>query len=399
MTLPQVSERSVRIAVLGFSVIGLIALGVIASLTEIEEVHLWEAEDHVGERVRVKGTLIGSYPSGSDSAWILLREGNSTLEVFIERGDGDIDPGSIVKAEGEVVTMDGYPTLTIQNEERLEIKGNGSLKPYSDSIGPNEVHFLTGLVKNSRYIGWDRQEVIISPILGSNTDPGLVRIDMMRIDLDLRTGDLVNITAYFFDRTNGFSYGNRDVEVLSRAEPRTITLLRLVEEMRDDPSYAPYEPVTLDAYIRYTPLGKSIYIADLVEGGDISIKARLKVPLDGAEKGDLVRLFNCSLSWDVDSMRFELWPEDAQIIETYGTWKLNLERLEYGLTEFEGALVELTGTVSEDDGHHYLVDGESSVQIAHWAGDMNSVETTVIGRVMFNSVTNIMYIETEVDLL
>jgi hypothetical protein len=398
MAMPQLSERSVRIAVLGFSVVGLIVLTLIASLTEVAEIGISEVDDHVGERVRITGTLIGNSHSGSDSAWIMLREENDTLEVFIERGDGDIQPGSLVTAEGEVVSIDGEPTLSVQNEERLVIEDGEGTRSLEEGIMPGKVHFVIGIVRACSYKGWDQQEITLSPISDHPSLPNYLVIDIMRFEEEFRTGDLLNLTVFFIDGSSGISYGEQNIRLLTRAEPRTVSLLRLVEEMRDDPSSAPYEPLTLDGYLKYTPLGKSIYISDLIEGGDVSIKAKLPLPLDGAEKGDLVRLYNCSLAWNVESMRFELVPEKAGILESYGPWKLNLENLERGLIEFEGVLVELAGTVIEEGGLLILISGGVSVPLRNWMGDINREGTTVAGRVMFDPLTNSLYIETGVEL-
>jgi hypothetical protein len=107
MTIPQLSERTVRIIVLSFSLIGLLVLSIIASLTEFDMIHLWESEEHIGERVKVSGTVVGTSPSTSNSAWLLLFEENSTIEVHIERGSGDIRPGSIMTGEGEIISING----------------------------------------------------------------------------------------------------------------------------------------------------------------------------------------------------------------------------------------------------------------------------------------------------
>jgi hypothetical protein len=398
MTMPQLSERSVRIAVLGFSVVGLIALTLIASLTEVDEIGISELNEHLGERVRIKGTMIGNSHSGSDSAWIMLREENESLEVFIERGDGNILPGSIVTADGEVVTIDGEPTLSVQNEERLVVENGEGIRPVEEGIIPGKVHFVIGIVRACSYEGWDQQEITISPINDHPSLPNSLVIHVLRFEEEFRTGDLLNLTAFFIDNSNGISYGEQNIRLLSRAEPRTVSLLRLVEEMRDDPSSAPYEPLTLDGYLKYTPLGRSIYISDLIEGGDISIKAKLPTPLDGAEKGDLVRLYNCSMAWDAESMRFELASEEAAILESYGPWKLNLENLKNGLIEFEGVLVELVGTVIEEGTSQVLISGGVSVKLCNWMGDLNGDDTVVVGRVMFDSITNSLYIETGVEI-
>lgn len=394
MTTLQLSERSVRIAVLSFSVVGLVVLSVIASLTEFEMIHLWESEDHVGERVKVSGLVVGTSPSSSNSAWLLLLEENTTMEVYIERGDGNIPPGSTLTGEGEILSIDGEPILSVQNEEQLEVNEGGTPRPIEEGIIPGEIHFLIGMVRSSRYLGWDEQELIVIPI-GTEIDSPTYIIRLMRFPEKLRSGDIVNMTAIFTDEISAMSYGERSLVLLSRAEPRTMSLIRLVEEMRNDPGHPLTDPVTIDGYIKYPPYGRSLYISDLVEGGDISVRVNLPQPLVGAEKGDLVRFYNCSLLWNAEGMKFELNPDSSMMIERYGPWKLNLEMLESGLMEFEGCLVELKGTVVEAEDHHILISGERSVRIMKWTGPVDQHDLTVIGRVLFDEMRNVLYLEAE----
>lgn len=396
MTIPQLSERSVRLAVLSFSLIGLIVLSLIASLTEFDMIHLWESEDHIGEKVKVSGIVIGTSPSSSDSAWLLLMEENSTMEVYIERGDGIIRPGSRMTGQGEIITIDGEPILSVQNEDHLDVEVGAVPRSIDDGIIAGEVHYLTGIVRSSRYLGWNEQELTISSI-GLETGETTFIIRLMMFPEKLRSGDMVNLTAYFLDDERALSYGERSLILLSRPEPQTISLLRLVEEMRSDPGYGSSEPLTIDGYLKYPPYGRSIYISDLVEGGDISIKVDLPEPIVGLERGDLVRLYNCSLQWNAEGMRFELHPESSMIVERYGAWKLNLEMLEGGLIDFEGCLVELSGTIIEDMDHHLLISGDRSVAVVGWIGSVDQQVQKVVGRILFNEEKNFLYVDTEVD--
>jgi hypothetical protein len=399
MTTLQLSERAIRVAVLGFSVVGLIALSIIATLTAVEDIHIWEAEDHVGDRVRIDGTFIGSCPPEQGSLWAMIMEANETLEIFIERGDGGIVPGSRITVEGEVVTIDGAPTLTVQNQERVIIESEGYPETLNKGIEPGNFYHVLGSVRSSRYLGWEHQQVLIDPIAEGHPDTNMLVMDLINVKENLRTGDLVNITAYFSDHVTAFTYGDLNVKLLSRAEPRTLSLLRLVEDIREDPSSIPLEPITVDGYLRYPARGSSIYISDLVEGGDISIRATLPERMDELEKGDLVRLVNCSISWDVESMRFVLEPEYASLIERFGPWSLNLEHLEYGLTEFEGAVVEVRGIVVDSGDHVELIDGERRVRVLNWNGAMDEYDTVVTGRVVYDPITNSMHIDTEGHLI
>jgi hypothetical protein len=396
MTIPQLSERSVRIAVLGFSLIGLIILSVIASLTEYDTIHIRETEEHIGERVKLSGMVVGTSPSSSDTAWLMLMEDNDTMEVYIERGKGDIPPGSKVTCEGEIITIDGEPVLSVQNEEHLDIRKGESQRSIEDGILPGAIHHFIGVVRSSRYIGWNEQELVLTSVPSDNEGATFI-IRLVRYSERLRSGDTVNISALFTDKKSGLTFGERSLVILSRAEPRTITLLRLVEELRNDPGIGSSDPVTIDGYMRYPSSGRSLYISDQIEGGDISIKVTLQEPLEGGEKGDLVRLYNCSLIWEAEDMRFELQPESGMIMERYGPWKLNLEMLENGLMEFEGSLVEIEGTMVEDGPVLRLVDGDRSVEIKCWNGSIDEAEQRVVGRVLFDEVKNTLYIEAEVD--
>jgi hypothetical protein len=398
MNIPQLSERTVKIIVLSFSIFGLLILSIISSLTEFDMIHLWESEEHIGERVKVSGMIIGTSPSSADSSWLLIMEDNSTIEVYIERGDGDIRPGSLMTGEGEISSMEGETILSVQNEDRLDITKGDPPRPIEEGVIPGKIHYLNGMVRSSRYLGWDEQELMISPI-AQGMDSTSVIIRLMMFPDKLRSGDIVNITALFTDENDGMAYGERSIALLSRGEPRTLGLLRLVEEMRNDPDYGLTDTITVDGYLKYPPYGKSIYISDMVEGGDISMKVNLPEPLEGVERGDLVRIYNCSMLWNAEGMKFELQPESSMIIERYGPWKLNLEMIEGGLMEFEGCLVELTGMVIQEGGSHLLVCGERSIGLKNWIGPVDRYDIQVIGRVLFDELNNGLYIETEGEIV
>ena len=224
MNTPQLSERSVRIAVLSFSLIGLVVLSIIASLAEFDSIHLWESEDHIGERVKVSGIVVGTSPSSSNSAWLLLMEGNSTIEVYIERGNGDIRPGSKLTGEGEIISIDVEPVLSVQNEDNLEIDERGLPRSVKEGVIPGEIHYMLAVVRSARYLGWDDQELTVSPI-GTEVDGSRYIVKLMMFSDKLRSGDIVNLTALFTGDQEALSYGERSLVLLTRAEPRTVSLL------------------------------------------------------------------------------------------------------------------------------------------------------------------------------
>jgi len=187
-------------------------------------------------------------------------------------------------------------------------------------------------------------------------------------------------------------------DIIARAEPVTTGLLRLVEDLRISPSSAPCQPFTLDGYLRYPGGGRTLYISEMAEGGEISIRCRLPSARVGLEKGDLVRLFNCSFSWDSEGMRFELAVEDLLVLEKYGPWRLNLGSMPQGLLDYLDCRVEISGTVHEIQGSAFIIDGGVSLELMNYTGPLGRSDTEVYGTLLFNEERNTVYLRTEAEL-
>ncbi|MGA1819681.1 MAG: hypothetical protein ACMUHU_01595 [Thermoplasmatota archaeon] len=398
MALTLLSEKAVRIAVLAFSISGLVILSIIAGLTEVERIHLWEVGEHEGERVKVEGVVVGTTPSRSGSAWVFLMEDNTTMRIFVENGKGDLDPGALVEIDGEVTVIDGDPAITVQNDDDILTKKKTEAGPYEGGAVRGDVLYVPGIVRSCSLIGFDEVELTLMPLYGTEAEVLPLLIDLLEPGTDLRPGDLINITALFMDDRCALAFGERCFEIIARAETRTTSLLRLVEDMRISPSGASYAPFTLDGYLRYPGGGRTLYISEMAEGGEISIRCRLPTARADLEKGDLVRLFNCSLSWDSEGMRFELAAEDLMVLEKHGPWRLNLGSMPGGLLDYLDCRVDVSGTAEETLGSIYLTDGGCSLELMNYTGPLGRSDTEVSGILLFDAERNTIYLRTEAAL-
>ncbi|MBN1390711.1 MAG: hypothetical protein JXA22_08735 [Candidatus Thermoplasmatota archaeon] len=395
MALPKLSERWVRIIVVIFSLAGMIALGIIAAVTEVERIHLWEAVDHSGERVEVEGRVIGIASSASGSSWCLVMEENTTMEIFIENGRPDLEPGTLISIEGEITMIGGDPVLTAQKAEDFQIEESSSVQKFEGDTVWGKTNYLTAVVQSSVHIGWMDQEVVIIPLGEGGSTERPVVLAMNRIDYDPRPGDILNVTAFFTGPRSAITYGDRSFDLLSRAETLTTSLLWLVNEMEASPSAAPLQPVTLEGYIRYPPGGNTLYISEMVEGGDISVRVRLPQSRPDLYRGDLVRLFNCSFSWDVKGMRLELVAENLEILDVHGPWRLNLGSMEWGLLDFVDCRVVVSGTVEVFVNTTRIMQDGVSLEIRNYTGPMGYCDTEVTGKLLYDQVLNTLFLESE----
>ncbi|MBN1538702.1 MAG: hypothetical protein JW939_01050 [Candidatus Thermoplasmatota archaeon] len=395
MTLPKLSEQTVRVVVVVFSLVGMAVLGIIAAVTEVERIRVAEAADHSGERVEVVGSVIGSATSASGSSWVLIMEENVTMEVFIENGRPDIEPGTLISVEGEITMIGGDPVLTVQKVEDIRVEERSTVQMYEGNAVPGIPYCLKVMVRSSTHTGWIDQEVVAIPLGGNGLEELPVFLTVNRLDMDLRPGDILNLTAVFTGPSSGMVYGDLNCELLARAEVLTTSLLWLVNEMRSSPSSAPIDPITLEGYIKYPPGGKTVYISEMVEGGEISVRVRLPQERSDISMGDLVRLFNCSFSWDVEGMRMELIAEESEILDVHGPWRLNLGSMEWGLLDFVDCRVVISGAVEVAGNSTRIVQDGVSLEVRNYTGPIGYGDTKVTGKLLYDEVMNTLYLESE----
>jgi len=394
MVFPKIGERAVKGIVIGFSLLGLLVLGAISIMTEVRTIDIQDASDHIGERVEVSGTVLGAerIPSGANS--LMLIETNHTLEVYIERSNRQYDPGTRVIVSGELVSLDGEPTLTVQTDRSVAVESRveAFMDPYEAGIG-DPVLFECGVRSLSR-TGWDSMEITADPLIKSDMENGgSVLIKAGGVTEQFGTGDILLVSGLKTEERGFRTHGSSSIEILSRTESRTVSLLRFLDDVRFSPDGAPLGPVTLEGYLRYEPSGKSIYIGDAPEGSTVSIKARLPEADPCLHRGDLVLLENCSMVWEGEGLRFHLEPENYQLLEAHGPWILNLDSLEGGVNEYLGSHVVLSGEIEQDQDRVTLVDGRASIELKNCTSVSAGMEASVRGKVSLDTLLNLLYIE------
>ncbi|MGA1866874.1 MAG: hypothetical protein ACMUFK_05340, partial [Thermoplasmatota archaeon] len=296
---------------------------------------------------------------------------------------------------GEITLIGGDPVLTAQNAEDVRVEERSTVQMFDGDAVAGEPYWLKVMVRSSIHTGWMDQEVVVVPLGGNDLEDPPVLLTINRLDLDLRPGDILNLTAYFTGPRSGMVYGDLSCSLIARAETLTTSLLWIVNEMRSSPSSAPLKPITLEGYIRYPPGGKTIYISEMVEGGEISIRVRLPQTRSDIAMGDLVRVFNCSFSWDVEGMRFELVAEYLEILDVHGPWKLNLRSMEWGLLDFVDCRVLISGVVEVAGNATRIVQDGISLDIRNYTGKVGYGDAEITGILLYDKVLNTLYLESE----
>ncbi|MGA1847988.1 MAG: hypothetical protein ACMUHB_01485 [Thermoplasmatota archaeon] len=394
MVFPEMGERTVKLIVVGFSLIGLLVLGTISYMTEVPRIDISEAPDHIGERVEISGTVLGEERSSSGACSLMVIEGNDTLEIYIERSDRGYEPGMRITATGELSSFDGAAALTVQTDRSVNLRSSeeASPDPYGVEIGAPVVFECA--VRSIGYTGWDSIEITADPIIDIDaTNEGSVLIEAQGIEERIRAGDILQVMGLKRDDRCFRTYGSTSIIILSRTESRTLSLLRFLDDVRFSPDGAPLGPVTLEGFLKYEPSGRSIYIADAPEGSTISIKARLPEADPCLYRGDLVLLENCSMVWEGEGLRFHLEPERYELIEAHGPWTLNLDSLEGGVNEYLGSVVIMEGEVRQEGDDVFLIDGRASVELRNCSMVSPGLEAGVQGKVSLDTARNVLYIE------
>lgn len=392
----NISERNVRIVVILTSIVGLGILFSISYATQAQDVELKDLGDHNGEQVMTTGSVVGLRSEGRDSTSLLLHDDGEFVKVFIEDDGIDLDTGDRIKVEGEVFTGKDEVTMTVQNENGLEMKKKSNMTLFTSDLQTGSFAFLNGTITKTRITGWSTMDLTIR----CNDDDNIVYIGFSLTEpgYDIRIGDRVIAEGMVSGEGELTGYGDRAIVLLYRPEPRTSQLISLVNEAADSPSNLPSGLLDIEGYVLYEPVSNTIYIGDEPDGSSISVKAVLDEPDEMIHKGDLIRLINSTISWDENDLRFHISGRYARVVEPYGPWYINLDRLPYGISPFENAIVVLTGEVVDEDGRFYLIDGLSRIELrADQAVPMGG-ERSFLGVVEYDNMISSHYLEISEEL-
>jgi hypothetical protein len=91
-------------------------------------------------------------------------------------------------------------------------------------------------------------------------------------------------------------------------------------------------------------------------------------------------------------MRYVIRAEWIRVLNSHGPWLLNLDNLEYGISQYEGSEVILTGVVLNRSGRIYLKDGDSSIELRSGTGISEGYERSFLGTVEYDSRENLHYL-------
>ncbi len=394
MKITHLGERSIKLIVISFSLVGLLSLSIISMASEVPKINLPEADGHIDQRVEIKAQVLGAQRSGSGSTTMMIIDGNDTLKVFIERSDVDYRPGWEVRITGEIVRMDDTVALTVQTDRSVSILKKYNVIEDISSASPGDPVSIECCVKSSSYNSWNSRTVIASPI--NMTEGGVgktVRILALGFSGNILPGDILEVSSIKGEGSDLLSYGEDALKLINRPEPRTLSLIRFLIDVSTSPEGAPQGPFTLDGYLRYEPMGRTLYISDIAEGSTVSIKVRMKEEQEGLHRGDLVTLTNCSMVWDKDGLRFHLEPQHCILVSSHGPWILNLDSLERGLFDHLDCMVSITGMMWEINGTLFLQDGGSQVEVRDPDEVILNMEMELTGTVRRDTLKNCVYLD------
>ncbi len=391
MAVTVLSEGRVRIIVITVSLLGMAALLVVGSLSDVPRIDIGEAEDYNGERVSVKGQVVGIDPMEGGAMSMLIYDLGEMLKAYVE-DELDVELiGDVVLVTGEVFVSGGEPTITVQSSDSIQVEESRESSIISKDPRPGDFVWTRGVVISSSYAGSKMDILRISPIKERGSDGRPLEIRAMDCDRDTRTGDVVNITGLVSDDGSILCFGDPSIFVLSRGVPTSLSLNTLLSEMEEGSVPAVLDPVNVQGYLKYEPTNWSFYISDVPEGSSVSVK--VSVTSEGLHKGDLVSLTNCSLIWEGKAMRFHLKPEGVKLLRSYGKWTIGLGDLPYGLSEFEDVLVSINGHIESINGTRYITDDTGYLELRGFEDEIASTPLNLVGRVRYDRSWNSYYLE------
>ena len=355
----KISETYVKVFVIAFSLVGVGILLVISTLSEIEEVPISELGDHIGEEVSCRGSVVGAVHYEMGSARILIADGLDLLEIYVERSSRRVKPGDMIRTTGEPFGSGGEVTMTVDSDKCLELMDFKEPLEIEDGL-PGSICSLTGTISTCRTTYDEGFSASVYRRCGE--DIMLYEVISSESMVTPFAGSMVNITGLLSGNNSLISFGE-SVQVISEPRSTDSSLGMLVEEMRSSPGRAPLYPMDITAYVSYEPMGTTLYVSEEPQGGKISIRVNILKPNDLIHKGDLIELVNSTLLWDPEKARYELQTDTVRVTEAHGPWVLNLESLEWGVSEFEGCQVILEGLIEIENGSTVISDGMFSIEL------------------------------------
>lgn len=392
----QLSERTVKLIVVSLSILGVTGLFVMAQFSEVEDIRIPDLKDHEGKRIRSRGMVVGQDFLPSGASRLLILDGNDTAEVYIERSSKDYDPGTQIILTGEVFGTGGSYSITVQSDTSIEKREKENEIPFKKDMDQGGITFFEGNVVKSTSGGWNQNDHVV--LVETEEGPFYVDVTAQRMDEELKTGDLAFFKGCIMDNNSIMCYGDRSVKLIYRPESETTSLTALLERMQDSPGDVPAGKMDINAYIKYEPLSVSVYISDEAEGSSISIKAVIPEPNPLLHKGDLINLYNSTVNWDPQSLRYELRSEGAQVLIPHGPWHIRLGNLEYGVSSYENTEVVMGGEPVSLNGTIYLLDGDSRIELRGNETLPLGRDLEIRGRIRYDPLKNAHFLEVlEVD--
>ncbi|MGA1822612.1 MAG: hypothetical protein ACMUIG_08790 [Thermoplasmatota archaeon] len=385
-----IKESAVRAIVLSFSILGLGLLVLISLISDVEEVAIADLADHLGEEIECRGTVVGARHIDTGSANILVMQGNSTLEVYIERSDRMLRPGHTVRIRGEPFKVGDDIRITVQSDRSIRIVSSEDPPVLERDSEPNRIYSAQGTLITCR--SWGENGFSGSLFVECVEERLLIDIDARDVDLIPRSGDLVNITGAKMENGGMILFGD-SIEILSSPGVRAAYLMEIVRNLETDPGNIPLGQVTFQCYPRYEPSGRTLFIGEEPDGSRLSIRINTEHEVEGIHKGDLIEVVNATFSWNPESVRYEIETSVIRVLMPHGLWIINLASLEWGIGEYEGCRVRLEGSLTQVfDSYHLHKEGKS-IEVRNVGEDILENEGWLEGIVIFDPDANVYYLD------
>lgn len=385
----RISETYVKVFVVIFSLVGVGVLVTISNFSQVEEVPISRLGDHIGDEVSCVGSVVGAVHYDIGSARILIADGMDLLEIYVERSSREVKPGDRIRTTGELFGSRDNFRMTVDSDRGIEVTESKTPLDIMDS-SPGSICSLTGTVSTCRPTYDDGFQA--SVYRRSGEDLLLYEVTSRENGEVPRSGSTINITGLLSGNNSVISFGH-SMEIISQPDSTDSTLESLVEEMSQSPAGAPLYPMDISAYVIYEPMGTSLYVSEAAQGGSISIRVNMPQPSEMIHKGDLVELINSTLSWIPEKARYELNADTVRVTDPHGPWMLNLEALEWGVSEFEGCQVVMEGQIEKRPNATILKDGEYSIRLKGYDHLRTGEISTVTGEIVFDPEKNIYLLD------
>ena len=344
--------------IIAFSVLGLLALAYISFFSGTERTHIADLSSTTGETVEVRCTVIGAFHHSNGLTESLVHEEGALLYLDIERSSREFSPGDVVTVRGQPYVWDESVRMSVSTDRTMGIERGGSPLNYTDAdVG--SICSIKGVVISTEWYGRSGTNLSLES-LDAEGKRFSVWVLSLKNDEEPSIGDGIEVTGLRTSSGGVICFGPSSIVFMYKASPMDTTLSELIGSA---PGSVPRDPLTFECYLRYTPTGRSLFVGESSEGARVSLKAFLEDPATGLQRGDRVRLVNCSLEWDPAGMRYNVRPSTIVLVEPHGPWTLSIGSLPYGIGDFEGCSVNLTGAISSGIDGLYLIDGNSTLSV------------------------------------